>query len=194
MITRAIAVLAIGVAVLFGASCTIERRPETQALPAPLTRPIPLRMGVHYTLEFRLARPTAGGRLWKIGDASVALFDSALRKLFEEVVTINPWPVPGKAPPVAAVIVPSVIDAWADQGEANVRYRVEVFSLAGQRAAGWEITGRWERSPSIYAESESIDMRHALRSAGAALVNSFFTDPQARAWLASHGISPESLQ
>lgn len=191
---RALAAVAVGAAVLLGAGCTIERRPEAQALPSPLTKPIPLRMGVHYTLEFRLARPTAGARLWNIGDASVTLFDSVLRKLFEEVVTIDPWPAPGKAPAVTAVIVPSVVDAWASQGEANVRYRVEVFSLTGQRAAGWEIAGRWERGPSIYAESEAIDMRHAMRSAGAALVNSFFTDPEARAWLARHGITAESLQ
>jgi hypothetical protein len=191
--------LAVGL-LLLGAACSAERQAEPPDLPAPLVKRIPLKIGVHYTPGFRQARQTSGRRPWKVGDASVALFEATLDNLFAEVVHVDPWPSGDKAPALAAVIVPEVLGIDFGAGQVSIRYAVELFSTRGERITGWKIEGQWTTPPgppiSLWAAigAEQANMRHAMRAAGAALVESFYSDPTARAWLEANGVAPDSLK
>jgi len=186
---RSLFALAVG---LLGAACSVERRVEPPPLPAPLVDPIPLTVGVHYTLGFRLARPVSANRLWKIGDASVALFDTTLRSIFAEVVPVDPWPSGSGELVVEAIIVPKVVGIHVDPNQITVEYNVEVFSTQGERITGWQVLGRWRTAvgaPSRILLDEA-NLREAMRAAGAALIVSFYDDPHARSWLEASGVSP----
>jgi len=192
---RAIAACSLAT-LLLGTACTVEQRAEPPDLPAPLVKRIPLKIGVHYTLGLRMARPTSGSRFWKVGDASVALFDATLGNLFAEVIRVDPWPSRDKGPALAAVIVPKVLGVDAGAHQASIRYAVELFSTRGERITGWEIEGEWTTPSGASAlfGAEAANLRHAMRAAGAALVVSFCSDPKARAWLEANGVAPDSLK
>ena len=194
---RAIAACSLAAgSLLLGTACSVERQAEPPDLPAPLVRRIPLQIGVHYTLGFRMARPVSGDRLWKVGDASVALFDATLDNLFTGVVRVDPWPSGDQGPALAAVIVPEVLGIDAGAGQVSIRYAVELFSTRGKRITGWEIKGQWTAVPGTPASdsAEPAMLRHAMRAASAALVVSFYGDPKARAWLEANGVAPDSLK
>lgn len=185
----ALLALAVG---LLGAACTVGQRAETPQLPAPLVEPMPLRVGVHYTLGFRLARPISANRLWKIGDASVALFDTTLRSVFADVAPVDPWPSVSRQLAVAGIIVPEVLGIDVDANHATIRYGVEVFTIQGERITGWEVLGRWTTAPGAPSRIlvDAASLREAMRAAGAALIASFYDDPHARSWLEANGVSP----
>jgi len=191
-VARALAALAVGL-LLLGTGCSVERRVEPAVLPAPLTAKIPLRIGVHYTPEFRLARPVTGTTVWKIGTPSVALFNSVLRDLFDDVIEVDRWPPTADRPTVAGVVIPIVLAAGWQRGRSEVRYQVELFSPAGDRAASWEVAGHSVGDPSILGSKEEEQTRDAMRAAGADLIVSFFREPQVRAWLEANGVSPDAL-
>jgi len=194
---RAIAACSLATGLLLlGTACTVEQRAEPPDLPAPLVKRIPLKIGVHYTPGFRMARPVSGNRPWKVGDASVALFDAMLGNLFAEVVRVEPWPSGDEGPALAAVIVPQVLGVDAHPSQVSIRYAVELFSTRGERITGWEIEGDWTAPPGASASfgAEAANLRRAMRAAGAALVVSFCSDPKARAWLEANGVAPDSLK
>jgi len=130
--------------------------------------------------------------VWKIGTPSVALFNSALRDLFDDVIEVDRWPPTADRPAVAGVVIPIVLTAGWQRGRSDVHYRVELFSPAGDRAASWEVAGYSAGDPSILANEEE-QMRDAIRAAGADLIASFFREPQVRAWLEANGVSPDAL-
>ena len=80
-----------------------------KALPqtVPVDR-LPLVVGVYYAPEFRAYRSRADVD-FPLVEASVALFDRALRAMFDQVVQLaDPPPVPHREPELAAVITPRV--------------------------------------------------------------------------------------
>jgi len=189
LLARAACVLAAGVLVT---ACAVSRQAEKPQLPAPVVEPIPLTVGVHYTLGFRMARPISGFTLWKIGDASVALFDAALGNVFAEVVPVDPWPAGARGLAVAGVIVPEVIGVASGWDNIRIRYGIDVYSTQGKRIAGWEVEGRWANTPGANPQifGDPAFLREAMRAAGAALVASFYGNPHARSWLEANGVSP----
>ena len=193
-IARAAFALAAGGLLLLASACGVERRVEPAVLPAPLVTRIPLKVGVHYTLEFRMARPISGTTVWKIGASSVALFNTALRGLFDEVVEVDRWPPTARMPTVAAVVIPTVLSAGGQMGQSNVWYLIELFSPRGDRLAGWEIAGHALGEPSVLGTNDAELMRQAIRAAGANLIVSFYREPQARAWLEANGVNPDALK
>lgn len=194
---RRACLIVLGPGLLFGAGCLpmadLERSVPPAALPAPLTTRIPLTVGVHYSLRFRLARPIVANHLWKIGEPSVKLFDTVLPTVFEKVVQVENWPPQGDGPDVAAVIVPRVIGLVAGTTGMTVEYQVELFTPQGDRIGDWIVEGSSAGS-SWLPSTQSEKMRRAIRSAGAGLIASFFREPAARKWLVANGITPESVQ
>ena len=191
---RLVFALATGGLVVFAAGCTVERRPLPPVLPALVTQQIPLVIGVHYTLEFRMARPVAGNAVWKVGDASVALFNSTLGGMFREVVQVERWPPTTSRPAVAGVVIPTVLDAGGEWAESIISYQVDLFSSAGARVGSWKVTGRSIVDSSIFSSEREERVRQAMRIAAADLIASFFREPQARAWLMANGVSLENLR
>ena len=200
-LTRA---LVAGTCLLLTAGCMmgggdVERRIEPTALPEPITTQIPLTVGVFYSLEFRLARPVVTDRLtemrslWNIGDPSVELFNSLLPRVFNKVIDVETWPTQSSVPKVAGIIIPRVSEVVASTDRLSLTYGVEIYSLQGNRLAGWEVAGRWTGT-TLLVSTRSEKMQTALRSAGAALIASFYRDPAARKWLSDNGVSPDTLQ
>lgn len=193
--------------VAVGCAGPYVRQVETPAIPAPLMMRIPLAVGVHYTPEFRAAQPSTsaylqgGGsieNIWVVGEPSVAVFDTVLRGMFEKVVEVKQWPPADNRPEVAGVLVlnvpavalPSTV--YLPAGRAYIGYRVELFLASGEFLGAWDIIG-FAASESLFVLGKTM-VRDAMRSAAAAMVVSFFRDPQARAWLEANGVVPERLR
>lgn len=191
-VARIAGILALCATSLLSTGCTVAQRGEPPVVPPPLTKQIPLKIGVHYTLEFKLARPVVERRLWLIGDASVALFRTELQTLFEQVIELDRWPPVGKGPDVAGVLVPRVLWVRTDYGRVSICYEIEAFSRNGDPIGSWKVEGYSSGKGSFASDTQEISS--AMRSAAAALIASFFREPSARAWLSENGISSESLK
>ena len=195
--------------ILLAAGCAqpYVRRVEPPLIPAPLVKRIPLTLGVHYTSEFRSARPIstvyipqvgALEEMWLIGEPSVVVFDAALRGMFENVVEVKQWPLTDGPLQVAGVLIPSIPRSAVQVGpdpniQYRVRYRLELCSKSGENLGAWEVVGVSGLSEVQLVRGSTI-VRDAMRSAAAALVVSFFRDPQARAWLEANGVRPDALR
>jgi hypothetical protein len=161
---------------------------EAPVIPPPLTNKIPLTIGVHYSPEFRSASPETRGVTYLAGPASVQLFDTVLRAIFSEVVEVSEWPPTGSKRAVAGVLVPTLSSLAPIDGKgARAEFQVELFTPTGERIGAWQVVGT-QPSP----EWLTALMRDTLRGAGGALIASFFREPDARAWLTAHGVSPDS--
>lgn len=191
--------------ILLGAGCAqpYVRQVDAPVIPAPLVQRIPLAIGVHYTSGFRVARPRSSmyveslgavEEIWLLGEPSVALFDAALRGLFDDVVEVAQWPPKDRAPEVAGVLVPSVPTQGVDVGieQYRVHYRLELYSKHGEPLCAWEVVGVSGSSGGFVLGKTLV--RDAMRSAAAGVVVSFFRQSEARAWLEANGVFPDTLR
>jgi hypothetical protein len=203
---RRLAAVASVIVVVAGCAQPYVRKVEVPVIPTPLVQKVPLSIGVHYTSEFRTARPVstvnvpqAGPvhEMWLIGEPSVALFNSTLRSLFEEVIEVEQWPPAKEAPPVAGVLLPSV-PAWGvivSSSQYKVSYRLELYSTHSERLCTWDIVGVSGISTGelVFVLGKTM-VRDAMRSAAARVVASFFSQPEARTWLEANGVHPDTLR
>jgi hypothetical protein len=193
--------------ILLGAGCAqpYVRQVDAPVIPAPLVQRIPLAIGVHYTSEFRAARPRSSmyvpsqrsvEEIWLLGEPSVTLFDAALRGLFDDVVEVAQWPPKDRAPAVAGVLVPSVPTQGVDVGieQTRVRYRLELYSKHGEPLCAWEVVGVSGSSGGFVLVLGKTLVRDAMRSAAAGVMVSFFRQSEARAWLEVNGVLPDTLR
>jgi len=211
---------AIGIGiVLFANGCSsIHEVPISDPRPSdtPAVEALPIVMGVHYSTQFRnyvsspiCPPPTyrvAQTFNYEIGRNSVAIFDYALKAMFERVVSIDTWPVQlSDSPKVHAIIRPEILSADLPRGQlcttarnAIIKFKANLHSPSGSKISEWEFSGEgiWDpetvmrlltlKSPLSFAGDATRD---ALRDAVAKFVLGFRDAPQVRHWIESHKLN-----
>jgi len=199
-------------AVLLESGCSTvvqEIRVDAQSIPAPLVTRIPLVVGMYYSPELRAARPVTHveigpgfDRYLLLGDASIVMIDTAMRGLFESVVEIRNFPPAKGELSVVGILAPSLerVRVSTDPygiclGTYLVRYRIDLYSVAGERVATWPFEGEScdGPEPTLLAGDQTF-FAEAIRFAVADLIGSFLRRPEAQAWLQANGVSSERAQ
>ena len=178
----------------------------------PRPEPVRLAMGVYYhdalrSFRYVRIRDPRGGQAdapFRVGDASVRLFDDALGLLFERVVTVSSM-APGDAIDggPAAVIEPRIVSATQQTGgggpnttsaRTTIVYELRLYSTGGQPLATWTVTGPGAAtsgtSPVEMAtwnvNQRSIEL--AMRDAAWNFTTGFRDVPDVRRWLEQRGV------
>lgn len=176
--------------------------PEPVLVREPRPEPIPLRIGVYYSPEFRsftyrhyLPTDTA----YILGKPSVRLVNAALALLFIEVVEV---PRPGLGASLrgdlAGVIEPRIVSAAYEYPRAGTRvfpvhitYGFTAYSRRGEAVASWDVTGQGTEPTSNPFDAPSSIRRnfeHAMREAAWKLTSGFRDFPEIRRWLEEQGV------
>ncbi len=200
--------LIVGLTMLVTGCTSFVHGVTTPTLPVPVVQTIPLTVGVHYTPQFRDAQPAArrfvaGSEIvdvYQLGAPSVAVFDAALRQVFENVIEVTSWPPSDEPLKVAGVLIPAIppngVTVYLGQPRIAVEYRIGLYSGSGGEIGSWRVVGI---SGGFAGEMPALTtipvwVSEALRSAAAGVVASFFREPQARAWLEANGVHPDALR
>lgn len=200
--------LIVGLAMFVSGCTSFVHGVTTPTIPVPVVDKIPLTVGVHYTPQFRDAQPAArrfvaGSEIvdvYLLGAPSVAVFNAALRQVFESVIEVKSWPPSDEPLKVAGVLIPTIppnaVTVYLGGTRTAVEYRIGLYSSAGEEIGSWRVVGI---SGGLAEEMPAITIipvwvSEALRSAAAGVVASFFREPQARAWLEANGVQPDALR
>jgi hypothetical protein len=164
------------------AACTATKLETKAQLPPPLIEQLPVRVGIHYSQEFReyRHRETRGQIDYEVnlGPAHVTNLDWLLKAMFRELVPVDD---PARAaeirPPVAFVLEPkfeeySFLTPKDVAGEAfivTIRYLLTLYDGAGARVDSFTFTGYGREKARTLASKEplAIATQRAMRDAGA---------------------------
>jgi hypothetical protein len=181
--------------------------------PSPLMEPLPLTLGVWYredfaNHEFFDEAKTRSESSWIVqtGAAQVAMWDTLLAGMFENLVHMEGEPGPQQMNPlVNAVLIPAVDELqYAIPAHTNVkvyeiwmRYRFELVTTGGEPIAEWTMTS-YGKTPTAFLKSaeEAVNMAAvmALRDAGANFATNFTRVPEVRGWLEQRVPAPQEVQ
>ena len=163
-------------------ACTATRLTTQAQLPPPLIEQLPVRVGVHYSKEFReyVHRETRGTIEYEInlGPAHVTNLDWLLKAMFRDIVPVDdPTRVSGITPPLAFVLEPrfeeySFLTPKDVAGEAfivTIRYLLTLYDGNGARVDSFTLTGYGREKAHTLASKEplAIATQRAMRDAGA---------------------------
>ncbi len=167
--------------------------------PDPLVEPIPLKMGVFYSDQFRnynhqIEDKNKGNYSISTGSSQVRLFDTLLNKFFTDTRQLST--LPSSTQPVAlnAVLAPEVEELQftipretrSQVFEIWVKYRMNLYSGQGDPLLNWPITA-YGKTPKAFMKSREEALEQAaivaLRDAGANFATSFSRLPKLRRWL-----------
>ena len=163
-------------------ACTATRLTTQAQLPPPLIEQLPVRVGVHYSKEFReyVHRETRGTIEYEInlGPAHVTNLDWLLKAMFRDIVPVeDPARVASISPPVAFVLEPrfeeySFLTPKDVAGEAfivTIRYLLTLYDSGGARVDSFTLTGYGREKAHTLASKEplAIATQRAMRDAGA---------------------------
>ncbi|MGH8250872.1 MAG: hypothetical protein ACREVI_09290 [Steroidobacteraceae bacterium] len=164
-------------------SACISTKLTTEAkLPPPLIDKHPVRIGVHYSKEFRefIHKETRGEIDYEItlGPAHVTNLDWLLKAMFSEVVPVeDPTRVASLRPPLVLVLEPkfeeySFLTPKDVAGEAfivTIRYLLTLYDGSGGRVDSFTYTGYGREKARTLASKEPLQIatQRAMRDAGA---------------------------
>ena len=176
--------------------------------PPPLIEPLPLTVGLWFdedfsTHEFFDQSKSKSESSWVVqtGVAQVAMWDTLLAGLFENVTHMKGEPGPKQMNPVVdGVLIPHVEELqYAIPAHTNVkvyeiwmRYRFKLVTTAGEPIAEWTMSS-YGKTPTAFLQSdkEAVNLAAvmALRDAGANFATSFTKVPEVQEWLQQHGLA-----
>ena len=188
------------------AACTPTRFETQTDMPQPLIEKIPVVVGVYMPREFsekvyEEKRDNGGGEYSiGLGKAQSAGFMRILNAMFNRVVTV-PGPAVGAAtdPEIRGVLEPVLedfafvtpIDSGSPMYAASLRYKINLYSPAGELAESWTFTGYGSQPASQFPgkgdEALALATRLAMRDAGAKLAAEFREQAIARGLLPASG-------
>ncbi len=162
--------------------CTATRLTTQAQLPPPLIDKLPVRVGIHFSQEFReyVHRETRGAIDYEInlGPAHVTNLDWLLKAMFAEVVPVeDPTKVADIRPPLVFVLEPkfeeySFLTPKDVAGEAfivTIRYLLALYDGGGGRVDSFTFTGYGREKARALASKEPLQVatQRAMRDAGA---------------------------
>jgi len=168
--------------VLLLPACAPTRLTTQSQLPPPLLEQLPVRVGIHYSKEFReyVHKETRGEIEYEItlGPAHVTNLDWLLKAMFAELVPVeDPTRVADLRPPLAFVLEPrfeeySFLTPKDVAGEAfivTIRYLLTLYDGSGARVDSFTYTGYGREKARAMGSKEPLAMatQRAMRDAGA---------------------------
>jgi len=165
---------------LLGA-CTATKLDTKAQLPPPLIEQLPVRVGIHYSKEFReyVHRETRGTIDYEVnlGPAHVENLNWLLKAMFRDLVEVDdPTKVADITPPLAFVLEPkfeeySFLTPKDVAGEAfivTIRYLLTLYDGTGARVDSFTFTGYGREKAHTLASKEplAIATQRAMRDAG----------------------------
>lgn len=184
----------------------VTRVPVAGEFPAPVMRPLPYEVGVHYPpalKEYVHEEKLASGRTWivSLGAIHIALFDRLFAGMFTRLARVDELPsgTPHDAG-IDAIIEPHIEDyqfstpaqTQSKFYEVWIRYRVHLYSPAGKLVTSWPLSA-YGKSRSQFAQAtDSINDATivAMRDAAASLAVKFKTEPEVAEWFTSQERKP----
>ena len=175
----------------------------------PRPEPVPLRIGVYYSPEFRsftYRDHSITDTEWILGKPSVQLLHKALTLLFIEVVEV-PWHElgPSLRSDLAGVIEPRIVSAEAVMlseeiiktgvivAPSHITYGFTLYSPSGKPVVSWDVSGRGEEpfstiNPFAIVSVVKRNFEQAMREAAWNLTSGFREIPEVRQWLAKQAV------
>jgi hypothetical protein len=199
---RRIAAAALSAALL--PACTATKLATQAQLPQPLVDQEPVRIGIHYSQEFReyVHRETRTNIDYEVtlGPAHVTNLDWLLKAMFREVVPVeDPTRVAGIVPPLALVLEPKFEeysfltpkDVAGDAFLVTIRYLLTLYDGDGGRVDAFTYTGYGREAARTLASKEplAIATQRAMRDAGAKVAVEL-TDQESMRILLRHARNP----
>jgi hypothetical protein len=183
------------------AGCITTRVPVAGEFPAPVMRPLPYAVGVHYPQaleEYRHEEKVASGRTWiiNLGEIHVAMFDRLLGGIFARLVRVDELPTgTPRDQRLDGIIEPLIEDfqfSTPSQTQSKfyevwIRYRLSLYAPTGTLVTSWPLSA-YGKSRSQFAQaSDSINDATivAMRDAAASLAVKFKTEPEVAEWFTS---------
>lgn len=169
-------------AALLLSACTATKLTTQAQLPPPLIEKQPVRIGVHYSQEFRefVHRETRSEIDYEVtlGPAHVTNLDWLLNAMFQEVVPVeDPTRVMTMQPRLALVLEPKFEeysfltpkDVAGDAFIVTIRYLLTLYDGDGGRVDSFTYTGYGREAARTLASKEplAIATQRAMRDAGA---------------------------
>jgi len=206
MIRRLTGLLAMSLVLAGLAGCGQVRLEAKPQLPPPLIDRLPATVAVHYPAEFRdfLYKEERYGIKYEflLGPAHVVKLQRLLEAMFDRVVEVDdPAQAQAVAPDVRLVLEPrfedyaflTPQDMAGDYFTVTIRYRLDVYSPAGERVDGYVFTGYGrEKAGSFSGNTEPLTgaTQRAMRDAGAKLAVEFTSQDTVRRLLDGEEVRP----
>ena len=172
----------------------------TGSLPTPLVDPMPARIGVYYSDEFKTfaheeSISEQGTFKIRLGDHNFRFFEGVLGGMFESVVHVGEPPVTGDvSKEIDGVLVPKIIKyGFLTPGvsglkfySASIHYRVTLYDMAGKEIGDWVNVGYGKSESQLFGKGEALQKASemAIRDGGAKLVTGLQGESGVKAWLA----------
>jgi hypothetical protein len=166
-------------------------------VPTPLTRQIPLNLGIYYNDNFRnfvFKEDSETRPDWTIDSRTsrISLFNELLPSMFKSVKPVDGTSSAGI--PVDVIMEPEVLEmqvalpeeTHSDMYEAWIKYGIKIYNPGGNLISQWQLTGYGKTHTELFKNKESglsTAISMALRDIGAKLVLDFPAAPGVRNWL-----------
>ncbi len=185
-------------------ACTATRLTTLAELPPPLIEKEPVRIGIHYSKEFRefVHRELRSQIEYEInlGPAHVTNLDWLLKAMFAEVVPVDdPTRVADIRPPLVMVLEPKFEeysfltpkDVAGDAFVVTIRYLLTLYDGSGARVDAFTFTGYGREKARTLASKEPLQIatQRAMRDAGAKVAVEL-TDQEAVRLLLRNAVDP----
>jgi len=190
-------------------SCAASTINITGTFPAPLTRKLPLTVGVYYAQDFANhsyieINDNTGEDQYIInsGASQVALFDTLLPAVFENVVHLDSLESASDNSNLDAVFVPAIEEFQVGLPQKTrlnvyeiwVKYNMKLEHANGDYIADWVMTA-YGKSPEESFQSVDAGVNDAanvaLRDLAASFTLSFANIPEVKDWLRSENITDQ---
>jgi hypothetical protein len=185
-------------------ACTATKLTTLSDLPPPLIEKQPVRVGIHYSQEFRefVHRELRSQIEYEItlGPAHVTNLDWLLKAMFAEVVPVeDPTRVADIRPPLVLVLEPKFEeysfltpkDVAGDAFIVTIRYLLTLYDGSGARVDAFTFTGYGREKAHTLASKEPLQIatQRAMRDAGAKVAVEL-TDQEAVRLLLRNALDP----
>jgi hypothetical protein len=192
--------------VLLLTACSVATINISGTYPAPLVRKLPLTVGVYYDPAFTThsyieINDNTGDDQYIInsGPSQVALFDTMLPAVFEEVIHLEDMDSAGNYSNLDAVFVPAIEEFQVGLPQKTrlnvyeiwVKYNMRLAHANGDYIADWVMTA-YGKSPEESFQSVDDGVNDAanvaLRDLAASFSLSFSNIPEVKDWLRSENV------
>ncbi len=210
IITRLLGILSACLLLGACASNLVVTPPAT--FPQPLIKPLPLRLGVHFSEAFenyvyeqpvkqtRKNRQKNKNRKQKsklrvnIGEAQTQMLSTVFDAMFTSVTAVDADALTQPSDTVDLLLVPEVLDfqfaspriTKVNVYEIWIKYQFSLQAADGEEIASWVVPA-YGKTPTKFLKSKddavNLATRIALRDCGAAFIIGFARAPEIRNWL-----------
>lgn len=170
------------------------------SLPAPLISPVPVKVGVYYSPDFKKYKHhevIARQQTYNIdfGEQDYVFFRVLMSAMFQSVVPVGEPPLPpDKARGLDGVIVPQIVKyGFLTPGisglnfySASITYRITLYTPGGKKIHDWTLVGYGKSEGGMFGgddralESATLE---AIRDGGARIAIDLPRDPAFVAWV-----------